>query len=247
MSITSILVTRPGDQATELIEALARAEVSVWHLPTIKIQALPEAQEQKEIALNLERYDKVFCLSTNAAKFALRLFEGYWPQWPQPQTWYAVGQATAKVLEQALVTVQCPEQRDSEGLLSLLDKQALAGQRCLICSGEGGRTLLAESLQKHGAQVTKLPLYQRIPVTYESDKVISQLKEKQIDGIVVTSVEVLENLITIFEAWVAILKPLPLVVPSERVKTRATYLGFKHVVLAQGADTASLMAAITDQ
>ena len=247
MTITSVLVTRPEAQAAELIDVLTLAGLAVWHLPTIKIQALPEVQEQTEIALNLERYDKVFCLSSNAAKCAMSLLEGYWPQWPQPQTWYAIGRATAKVLEQALVTAQCPEQYDSEGLLNLPELQSVSGQRCLICSGEGGRTLLADTLQARGAQVTKLPLYQRLPLSYDIDELTTELKAKQIDAVVVTSVEILQHLVSIFGSRAVILKPLLLVVPSSRVEKRAKELGFTHVVLAQGADTESLMAVITNQ
>ena len=119
---TSVLVTRPAGQADELLRALAQAGyASVHHQPMLELVPLKElAAAQRQHVLDLDCYQHVIFISSNAVRFGLECIEDYWPQLPSGINWYAIGDATARILEaRGLSPLSPKEQINSEGLLAL--------------------------------------------------------------------------------------------------------------------------------
>lgn len=236
-----ILNTRPRHQAAGLSESLRAAGFLVSELPLIDIvpRALPA--DEKRLLLDLDRYDGVFFVSANAVKHGLDAIADYWPQWPHDVMTYAVGASTAALLQEAGLTVQVPEQADSEGLLHLAALQSVNGKRFLLLRGEGGRELLRETLQQRGAQVDVLELYRReLPGT-----ALQQWRalEAMPDVVVLTSPDALRHWQQVTGSDATL--PLWLVV-SPRLRELAEVAG-AHVVEASGADAHSLVRALQKQ
>ena len=158
-----VLVTRPAGQHQALVARLTEAGFRVSHQGALHIEALPLSPAARQQLLDIDQYHAVFFVSVNAARLALEQLEVFWPQWPAGVHWLAVGPATAETLALAGLPVEMPRTGfDSEAVLALDCLRELPGKRVLICGGEGGRQLLADTLRLRGAEVDRIVLYRRV-------------------------------------------------------------------------------------
>lgn len=226
-----VLVTRPDGQQQALVRALAEAGFAVSHQSALCIEPLELSASQRNLLLNLDQYHAVFFVSTNAARLALQAVDALWPQWPVGVHWLAVGPATAELLSAAGMAAELPRTGfDSEAVLELECLRDLPGKRVLICSGDGGRELVAETLQRRGAEVDVLRLYQRICNT----------------GFALPAAPVDLLLVTSLQSWNCIAGKVPascrVVVASERI---AEAIGdAQPVTVAASARDQDMLAAV---
>lgn len=240
-----VLVTRPAGQADGLIRALREAGWQTRHLPLLYIEPIePLDAVTRQRILDLDRYDHLIFVSANAARIGCERIEELWPQWPAGQRYWAVGRSTAQVLARAGLTATRPgSDMSSEGLLALPGLVEVRGQRCLLVRGEGGRTMIADTLRERGAEVDDLCCYRRGPVAHD-EKELAALREGSPDLVLVSSGEGLERLS-------GLLKPrehtnladATLLVPSARVATVAERLGWRDVQTVENASDAAMLAA----
>ena len=95
----TIMVTRPREQGLVLSQLLREQGFRVIQQPLIEIEVLEElAPEQRRLLFDLERYDDVIFVSSNAARHGLDHIEAVWPQLPVHPRWHAIGPATARAL-----------------------------------------------------------------------------------------------------------------------------------------------------
>lgn len=132
---STILVTRPKQQAKELSEALAGLGAKVVSMPMIEI--VPVAMKigyKKAIA----EQDMLIFVSRNAVAFFIT---GMTEQLSPSTRLVAVGAATARCMEEKglRVDIQAPAPAGSESLLALTEMQGVAGQKVMIVRGETGR------------------------------------------------------------------------------------------------------------
>ena len=242
----SVLVTRPAGQAGGLCASLEQRGWRVYHQPLLELEPIEQlSPAQRRCAMELDRYRHVIFVSGNAVRFGMEHFADYWPQLPVGLHWYAVGEATARLMESYGVTPVSPGQAmSSEGLLALTPLQSISGQRVLIVRG-GGRTLLREELIRRGGRVDELACYRRKCPKLPPGALSSLLEESGIQLILISSGEGLANL-------QALLRPqettkfrhIALLVPSQRVAAQAAMAGFDQVMVADNAsDSAMLRAA----
>ncbi|MZR62659.1 uroporphyrinogen-III synthase [Alcanivorax sp. DP30] len=159
-----ILVTRPAGQQQALMDALQKAGYQAAHSPALVIEPLPVDGDTRRVLMDLDLFHAVFFASANAARLALTAMADLWPQWPVGVHWLAVGRATAAELEAWHLQGERPEQGfNSEAVLALPSLQDLTEKKVLICRGDSGRELLANTLTDRGAEVTALPFYRRLP------------------------------------------------------------------------------------
>ena len=240
-----VLICRPGERGQALADALRERHDWVEYLDVMRLEALPEAAAQRQIWLDIDQYHKIVVVSPFAAHCLSEALDRYWPQLPVGIDYYSVGRATASILSDQLgVKVRIPPphrgEDTSEALLSLASLRQLAHQRVLLVAGEGGRTLIADTLTARGAQVTRLAVYRRV---YQPP--LPALRERLHGGdyraLIVTSGELLEYL----AKWCgpAALNQ-PLIVSSHRLATLAGKLGFCDLKVASGATPAALVAAL---
>ncbi|MBR9909876.1 MAG: uroporphyrinogen-III synthase [Gammaproteobacteria bacterium] len=254
-----LLVTRPAQQAGKwqrLLEAEGATTVAIALLEIVPFEQPGSAAVEaiKARILQLDVYQHGIFVSQNAAQYGSEWIDQYWPQLPLGLQFYAVGSATAALLQnRGLNVVAAGGSMNSEELLRLPALQALQQQRVLIFRGAGGRPLLADSLAQRGARVDYCELYQRrLPAA--AGAALRRLDWGAGDDITtVHSGETLHNLWQLLSAagnetgqdpgrWLQ----LPLLVPGERVAKQARELGFRNVIMAVNASDASMLQALLD-
>jgi uroporphyrinogen-III synthase len=250
MTAWRLLLTRPADECALLAAALAERGIHSASLPLLAIEPLPETPEQRALLLDLDRYGAVIVVSKPAARLGLERLDRYWPQPPVNQTWFAVGVATADILEHYGLSTVTPSQReDSEGLLSLPSLDAVLQSpdaRILIWRGEGGREALADTLRERGVQVDYLELYRRILPDYPQNTLTDYLSAERLNGIMVSSGQSFTHLRTLAGNGWPTLCTVPLLVPSERVADQAREAGAQRVIICHGASTTAVLAALEE-
>ena len=242
-----VLLTRPEGQVDGLEAVLQGQGLQTRHLPLLAIEAtdpLPGAEHQK--ILDLDLYEHLIFVSANAARIGLERIDEYWPQMPMGQTYWAVGVSTAKVLERAGLMVERPESdMSSEGLLAMAGLGHVQGQRVLIVRGEGGRTLIADTLAERGATVASLCCYRRGPVPYDRHVVLRELTSTPPSMVLISSGEGLSHLAGLLSPQEHTnLARIALVVPSPRVAQQARAQGWQEVIQAENASDEAMLAAV---
>lgn len=223
-----IWVTRPEGQQAPLVALLERAGFKAVVQSSLQLEALPISPEDKERLINIDNYQAVFFVITNAVRYALKVLEDYWPQWPVGVNWLAVGDATAKALSAAGFVPQWPESGfNSEAALAMPSLQQMEGQKVLILRGETGRELFTDTLRARGATVERIPLYRRR--CHPSLKWPSPAP----DAVMVTSVE---SWHCIQQCGGAKLHDTLIIAGSERIAQAIHEMGFKSVVAASPHD-----------
>jgi uroporphyrinogen-III synthase len=245
-----LLLTRPAEESQALALTLAEEGIFSSSLPLLDIQPLPVSEENRSIIYNLAAYCAVIVVSKPAARLGLELVDEVWPQ-PPMQDWFAVGAATAQILDDYGLRVFYPEQGDdSEALVALPQLQAaISGYdpKVLIMRGEDGREWLAEQLREQGVAVDYLPLYRRSLPQYPAFVLPQRVEAERLNGLVVSSGQGFEHLRQLAgDAWPQLAR-LPLFVPSPRVAELAREAGAQSVVDCRGASAAALLAALREQ
>jgi len=240
-----IWITRPLGQAEALIISLENRGALVEHLPMLAIEPLPVDATIRNTVLNLDSYQLLFFISTNAATIGMDVIHDYWPQFPVQLKIYAVGPTTAAVLESFDLPVEFPRSRmSSEVLLELESLQDIQDMKALVVRGVGGRELLATALNERGASVDYLELYRRTCPPYPAGTLAARYKAAPPDGVVITSAEALENFRVLLVCNDMQPEQLPLFVSSERIAQIAQASGFKKTVTMRGADDKAIIDSL---
>lgn len=242
----NVVVTRPAHQAAVFSHSLRQHGANAIPFPLIEVIATPNAVQARTVLGDLAQYDAAIFISTNAVRFGLALLGGQQRQQLQHLTIGAIGSKTARTLIQQGLPVQWLPSNGftSEDFLAIPAIQHLAGQRVLIFRGEGGRELLAETLQERGAKVTYVDCYQRV-CPKNAVGLLKPLHESpQLGIIAVTSGEGLSNLLTLLghPDWI---KTVPLLVGSQRIATAARQAGFTgHLVIADNPGDEAMLETL---
>ncbi len=246
---TRVLVTRPEHQAEKLAAAIRAAQGIAVLFPVLSIGAANQPHAAAAVLARLgeaEGVDFLIFVSPNAVDYVLDFLP---PQGrPARPTLIAIGQATAEAMEDAGLPVDLlPENgHNSESLLKIADLQDVAGKHIIIVRGEGGRTLLGDTLQQRGADVAYAEVYARSLPDVADDRFEHLCADPGIDICIATSNEALKNLCNMAgEIGCTKLLALPIIVVSERAGELARKLGFQNdIIIANGASEQALLEAI---
>lgn len=244
----NIWITRPDQRGEALAQQLNAQGIFALHQPLFEIEAGRELTQLSAYLAKLNEGDYVFAVSQNAVTFASQPLAHTGHRFRRDLHYFAVGHQTARALsEQTEQVVRYPTQNEnSEGVLALPEMQDLQGKNLLILRAETGRELLREQAQLRGAKVQTVECYRRQFFTDLSEK-ISFCKRAGIDGIVITSGEILSQLYQqTAEADRAWLMQCQLVVVGDRLAQQALSLGWQpHQILrSPKADNDSLLAIL---
>jgi uroporphyrinogen-III synthase len=235
----NVLLTRPAGQSATLAQSVRELGGNVCELPLIEIDPVsdPAACELiKARIMDLDQYDAAIFVSTNAARLAMQWIDKYWPQLPAGLSAYAVGPATAEVLETFPWPVYCSDKGvTSEDLLALPGLCHINGQRIALFRGVGGRELIAETLRQRGARVDYIELYTRHTPDYTRNALMELLEANGVNAVVCTSAQILDVLLHALHNNSQALQRIPVIVPSERVRQHGVDAGLNIVINAGGA------------
>lgn len=241
----NVLICRPEESANELASALSALGAKCHNLPTLDIIKTPISEVERQYILSLDQYQYVIVTSQHAAKYGLELIDTYWPQFPLEQTWLAIGQKTASLLNAENVNLIAPEQDlTSEALLKLPQLNKVKDKKILLLKGKEGRETLPQILSKRGARVDSIDLYERVCPIYTDEEIRTALIEFQANYIVALSGETLLNLISLCEDHNIDLSSKTFIVPSHRVANIAYEHGFKSVLIPANLKPIDLIKSI---
>jgi uroporphyrinogen-III synthase len=234
-----VLVTRPATQADRLVAMLVEQGAEPVLFPLIEIK--PVAPGRWPI-IDWRKVDWLIFVSRNAVQ---HFCAGLSKKLPSRLPCVAVGNGTAQAMREQDLTVSLqPEiSNGSEGLLTLPQMQQLKDQRVVIVRGQGGRELLADTLQARGASIRYIEVYSRqLPKVSSEDKAAAL----QADILLATSVQSVANLLRLFAEHKRQIFSRPLIVLSERIKQYALAQGFSDIVVTDNASDEAIMQRLTE-
>lgn len=247
-----VVITRPAAQADALARAVAAMGREAVLFPLLEIHPLPDPAALRTALNELGRYALVAFVSPNAieAAFSLR------PQWPAGMVLAVVGEGSRKALakygvDDSNATILRPREgarNDSQGLLEVLDTEALRGRDVLLIRGESGRELLADELRAAGARVFPVPAYRRGAPVLDTERRarLANLLDSSADWLI-TSSEALRNLVELVRQshgndGVVKMQQQHVLLPHERIAETARMLGFVNITETMSGDEGLLAA-----
>ncbi|MCL1091550.1 uroporphyrinogen-III synthase [Shewanella profunda] len=242
-----VLLTRPEGRNQSMVDALNERGIAHYVTPLLGVE--PTIHITTADPHPLADTDIIICISANAVIFAdkaLSKTDSQIVTWPKAQ-YFAVGHATWEALDQlGIFAVEAPDDcQQTEGLLTLASLQNIPAKQITIIRGVGGREALAEQLTARGANVRYWEVYQRVCPPLDGHSITQQWQDFGIDTIVVTSGEVLNNLINLVPkelfAW---LRSCHIIVPSNRVEAQAHAFGINQVTNANAANSKAVLNAL---
>jgi len=157
-----------------------------------------------------------------------------------------IGKATARAAEDVFGKVDIQTQdhlsSTSESLLQHPQLQQLQSRPVFIFKGEGGRTLLTDTLRQRGADVREIVVYHRQAIDYSAKELEKNLQQASV--ILATSGEILQAIQRQFSPWAKSLRQKPLLVLSQRIQQLAVKNGFKQVWVTEQASDEGIINAL---
>lgn len=219
-----VLITRPSGQHEQFSQACKALGFVVSHLPCLAIEGIANRSLRGDI---IAQANSVLFTSQNAVEHAHA-------QLPLPWAGvaiHAIGPATAKALRSKGQTLASEPNAPFNSDAFLTQISTHPPERLIIIKGQGGRTLISETLMLAGWHVHTLDVYKRRQPEISPVLVNDIFRTSVPDIVSVSSNETLSNLITLVGSNQASLLRLPLVVNSERCAVLAVQLGFQHRAL----------------
>lgn len=241
----TILVTKPGEKGVALCHLLKNQGFNAIFFPTIAFIPPHDISAWTNLMPTLPTQDWLVFVSPYAVTVSkAHLIPLLKTKTVKPKM-IAMGMGTKMSLEETGLSVTLyPEKGGTDALLALPLLQHIAGQKIAIVRGEGGRTLLAETLIQRGAIVTHAIAYQRT-LMKNNHRLNHTPSIDSIDCTVATSYEGIAYLKNRLqeEEWTN-LQRLPLVVISERIKKLARDLGFKTIWVSSNPSNDAILTTI---
>jgi uroporphyrinogen III methyltransferase / synthase len=188
-----VLVTRPREQAADLVDRLAALGADTVEAPVIRIAPPDDRAPLLEAAAAADDFDWIVFTSVNAIEaFMKALYEGGRDvRALKGPRLCAVGPGTAEKLSEYRIKVDLiPHEFRAEGVVNAIAQTgSLEGSRVLLPRADIGREVIADELRRAGALVTDVVAYRTVAVDALPDDpdVYGLLLEGRIDVVTFTS------------------------------------------------------------
>ncbi len=246
LSQRTVLITRAADQQAELRTQFAELGANVLVQSAITIGPPRDWQPVDHALAQIEHYDWLVFSSSNGVRYFFdRLQAG-------THDLRALGHARLAVIgpgtRDALASYHLkadlqPTDYRAEALAEALLPQA-ANRRFLLLRASRGREILAEELQRAGAQVDQVVVYQSTDVEVPDPDVRAALESGEVDYVTVTSSAIARSLAKLFgEA----LRRTRLASISPITTATLQELGYTPALEATSYTPAGVVAAILEQ
>jgi uroporphyrinogen III methyltransferase/synthase len=242
--VTTLLVTRPAEQAAELVGLLAERGIDSISVPTVEIAPAPAGGALDDAILSLDDAAWLVITSVNGAAALVARLSALGRALPVDVRVAAVGPATAAALQAGGVRVDHVPSRYrtvaiAEGLGDLV------GRRVVLARADAATRDLRDALLERGAVVEEVVAYHTVEGPANSRDTIRSALAQRLDGVTFTSgstVRGLHALLSPPEALRATALPAYCIGPvTARVARRA---GFAVPVVADRHTVAALADAI---
>jgi uroporphyrinogen-III synthase len=250
-----VLVTRPASQAVLWVTRLQALGINAVALPLIDIRPAPESLAVVLAWSRIHTLRLMVFVSPNAVEHFFALKPAGMP-WPKTLEVASTGPGTTRALRaqgvpRERITEPSAEstQFDSEALWERLALSDWRNAKVLIVRGDGGRDWLAETLRTHGAKVTAVMAYQRLPPSFTPSQqalLADALAEPQRHLWLFSSSEAIAHLAA--SVTHADLARAYAIATHPRIAARAQELGFGNVVKTRPAlDAVSACIKLLDR
>ena len=202
-----IVVTRPREQAADLVESLETLGATVIEAPTVRIVPPEDFAPLDAAVESVRQYDWLVFTSVNGVDyFFQRLQAG--PGDARSLAGVrlcAIGPGTADRLARHCLKVDLmPAEYRAEAVVEALRATGdLAGKKFLLPRADIAREVLADDLRKLGADVTEITAYRSVPVELDRDQgpdIYRMLLDKQVDVVTFTSASTVRNFVQLYGA-----------------------------------------------
>ena len=198
---TTVLVTRPQEQASEFEDLLSVYGAAVLRFPTIAIVPPKDWASLDRAIRELSGYDWIIFTSVNGVRYFLERLDaaGRDARALAGARLCAIGPRTADALAAARLKVDVlPSQYQAEGLLEALEQEQLSGSRILIPRAEVARDLLPDELRARGADVTVADAYRTVRPEADVVALRDALRQGGVGVVAFTSSSTVKNYIECF-------------------------------------------------
>ncbi|HEX7485649.1 MAG TPA: uroporphyrinogen-III C-methyltransferase [Vicinamibacterales bacterium] len=200
-----IVVTRPREQAGDLVEALEQLGATVVEAPTVRIVPPEDYAPLDEACATVGQYDWVVFTSANGVDYFFRRMQAG-PTDTRSLAGVklcAIGPGTAdRVARHCLKVDLMPAEYRAEAVVEALRATGdLAGKAFLLPRADIARELLADELRKSGALVTEVTAYRTVPVETERDSepdIYRMLLDRKVDVLTFTSASTVRNFVRLY-------------------------------------------------
>ncbi len=189
-----IVVTRPREQAADLVEMLEALGAEVIQAPTIRIVPPDDFAPLDAACAQAGTFNWIVFTSANGVDYFMKRLqagEGDVRDLKGARL-CAIGPGTADRLARFGIKVDLmPAEFRAEAVLEALRATGdLRGQRILLPRADIAREMLAEELRRSGAEVVEIAAYRTVPVDAERQgepDIYRMLLDKRVDAITFTS------------------------------------------------------------
>ena len=202
-----VLVTRPREQAAELVDRLTALGADAIEAPMIRIAPPDDPSPLQQAAEDPGAFDWIVFTSANAVgSFMTALLDGERDiRALKGPRLCAIGPGTGDKLAQYGIKVDLlPDEFRAEAVVSAIaGRQSLAGTRVLLPRADIGREVIGEQLRDAGAVVTDVVAYRTVleDAQREDDPdVYGMLLEGRIDVVTFTSASAVRNFAKLYGA-----------------------------------------------
>ncbi len=242
-----ILVTRARSQASKLTAKLENLGAEVIEAPAIEIADPSDLYEALDKAIDhVQDYHWMIFTSANGVEYFFnRLYQagkdvralGY-------AKIAAIGSATAEKLKQyGIVADVIPQEYRAEGVIEAMKGKLPPHAKILLPRAEEAREILPEKLREMGAEVEVAPAYRTVCGDVDSEALVSELINGEIDVVTFTSSSTVKNLVNIIGS-VDFLKDVKTACIGPVTADTAKSLGIEPDIIAKEYTIDGLVEAI---
>ncbi len=241
-------MTRPREQAKDLVHSLEELGAECLLYPTIRIIP-PQSYERLDHALaNLSSYQWVVFTSANGVRAVLERMKALHrdPRELLAMEIAAIGPATREALEEQGIRVTLsPKEYRAEGLVEAFSNYDLRGKRILLPRAEEARDLLPRELEKLGAKVDVVPAYRTVPDMENGEAIRELLNKGVVNAITFTSPSTVRNfLVMVGEGGIDALSRVFVACIGPVTAEAAKNLGIRVDAVAQEYTSEGLVRAL---
>lgn len=231
-----VLVTRPVEQAGELVAALREAGLDPVTVPTIEV--VLAGGELDRVVRRLATYRWVGLTSPNGARAILAAARRLETRLAGP-SWAAVGAATRRELEGAGLEVSF-QPAESRAAALAAELPVLPGDRVLLVRGDLAERDLAEALRGRGAVVEDVVGYRTREAPKRSRALLRAAAAGPIAAVVFTSGSTVRGLLALGQDEAIDVLAVPAVCIGPPTADAARRAGFAVLAVAPTPDVAAI-------
>ncbi|MBA2633573.1 MAG: uroporphyrinogen-III synthase [Chloroflexi bacterium] len=239
-----VVVTRPVDQAADLIALLARRGIWATGVPTVTIE--PQADSLDDALARLDGAGWLVITSANGANAVLERLAAAGRRLPVETRVAAVGPATARALEAGGVRVDhVPDDYLTAAIAAGLGD--VAGRRVVLARAEAATADLRQSLLARHAVVEEAIAYRTVEGPAGSREALRDALRRDVDGVTFTSGSTVRGFIALLGiADRPRAEALPAFCIGPVTADTARRVGLRVVAVAREHTAAGLAEAIAD-